>query len=262
MSFVIVVIAGVILFLIIYLNKESLQKFIVTSDSSVNIFREKDYNFLVVARYGENADPNILYSKRVRLVCYVGLFATIFFITDLGNVWSILKIIGAIVIMYKLPYISLKSYYKKYMQQVDQLLPYYLKGLEILCQNYTIPVALSRSIDEAPAIFRPGLKEMVAKIDAGDSSIQPYVDFALQYPVKDSLRMMRLLYRLSLGAQENKHEQLILFSKSVSSLQNKAREMKYASRLEWMERRTMIMLVVTGGGMLIVLVFSMIFMLA
>jgi len=101
---------------------------------------------------------------------------------------------------------------------------------------------------------------MVSKIDAGDSTIQPYMDFALRYPVKDSMRMMRLLYRLGLGAQENKHEQLLLFSRSVSSLQNKSREMRYKSRLDWMERRTMIMLVVTGGGMLLVLMFSMLFM--
>ena len=102
---------------------------------------------------------------------------------------------------------------------------------------------------------------MVAKIDAGDSSIQPYMDFALRYPVKDSMRMMRLLYRLGLGAQENKHQQLLLFAKSVSTLQNKARELRYRARLDSMERRTMIMLTVTGGGMLVILMFSMLFML-
>ena len=95
------------------------------------------------------------------------------------------------------------------MAQVDQMLPYYLKGLEILCQNYTVPVALSRSVDDAPEIFKPGLREMIAKIDAGDSTIQPYMDFAIKYPVKDSMRMMRLLYRLSLGSQENKYQQSI-----------------------------------------------------
>ena len=174
---------------------------------------------------------------------------------------NILKIIAGIIIIYKMPYISLKTSYKKYMAQVDQMLPYYLKGLEILCQNYTVPVALSRSVDDAPEIFKPGLREMIAKIDAGDSTIQPYMDFAIKYPVKDSMRMMRLLYRLSLGSQENKYQQLLLFSKLVSSLQNKAREIKYRSRLDWMEKRTMIMLVVTGGGMLLVLMFSMLFML-
>ena len=56
------------------------------------------------------------------------------------------------------------------------------------------------------------------------------MDFAKAYPVNDSMRMMRLLYRLSLGNQENKHEQLIMFSKRVSALQNKARETRYKER--------------------------------
>ena len=260
MKIEILIVLGILLFIVLYNNKKEFQKFIVGEDSALNFLREKDYNFYVLAKYGEKVDPNVLYSSRVRLTGYVAIALLVIFIMDLSAI-NILKIIGGTIIVYKLPYFNLKSSYKKYMSQVDQMLPYYLKGLEILCQNYTVPVALSRSIEDAPEIFKPGLREMVAKIDAGDSSIQPYMDFALKYPVKDSMRMMRLLYRLSLGAQENKYQQLLLFSKSVSSLQNKAREIKYATRLEWMERRTMIMLVVTGGGMLLVLMFSMLFML-
>ena len=146
------------------------------------------------------------------------------------------------------------------MVKIDQMLPYYLKGLEILCQNYTVPVALARSIEDAPEIFKPGLRNMVEKINSGDSSIQPYMDFALQYPVRDSMRMMRLLYRLGLGAQENKYQQLIMFSRSVSALQNKAREDKYKQRLSVMERKTMIMLVCTGGGTMVVMLVAMLFL--
>ena len=98
---------------------------------------------------------------------------------------------------------------------------------------------------------------MVNKIDEGDSSIQPYIDFASEYPVRDSMRMMRLLYRLGLGSAEDKHEQIMMFSKTVSSLQNKAREQKYKERLEAIEKRTMIMLFTTGGGALIILFLSM-----
>ena len=88
------------------------------------------------------------------------------------------------------------------------------------------------------------------------------MDFAKEYPVRDSMRMMRLLYRLGLGEQEKKHQQLVSFSKSVSSLQAKAREQKYQSRLDSMERRTMIMMVVTGGGSLILLLISMFIMMS
>ena len=136
----------------------------------------------------------------------------------------------------------------------------YLKSIEILAQHYTIPVAISKSIETAPEMFKEGLREMIKKIDAGDSSIDPYIAFAEEYPVRDSLRMMRLLYRLSIGAQENKHEQLITFSKTISNLQNKSREQKYKARLDKMEKKTMTMLVCTGFGTMLLLVISIFMM--
>ena len=124
-----------------------------------------------------------------------------------------------------------------------------------------MPVALARSIEDAPEVFKPGLEKLVKRIEEGDSSIDPYMDFALDYPVRDSMRMMRLLYRLGLGEQDKKHEQMLSFSKTVSSLQNKAREQRYKQRLDTMENQTMIMLVSTGGGALLLMLiaaFSMI----
>ena len=93
------------------------------------------------------------------------------------------------------------------MAQIDSMLPHYLKNLEILIQHYTVPVAIGKSMAEAPEIFKDGLQEMIDSINAGDDSIEPYMAFARKYPVRDSMRMMRLLYRLSLGRQERKQEQ-------------------------------------------------------
>lgn len=164
-------------------------------------------------------------------------------------------IIGFLV--FKMPYTQLQKYYKTNLYKIDQMLPYYLKSLEILVQHYTVPVAIRRSIETAPEIFKPGLETLVDKIEQGDSSVDPYMDFAKEYPVRDSMRMMRLLYRLGLGSQENKQEQLMMFSRTVSTLQNKAREQKYKDRLGKMESQTMMMLVCTGGGILLLLLISM-----
>jgi len=70
------------------------------------------------------------------------------------------------------------------------------------------------------------------------------------------MRMMRLLYRLSLGEQEKKHEQMLSFSKTVSALQLKAREQKYKARLYSMEQQTMKMLMFTGGSALIIMLIA------
>ena len=135
-------------------------------------------------------------------------------------------------------------------------MPHYLKGLEILIQHYTVPVAIGKSISDAPEIFRDGLVDMINKINAGDSTINPYMEFAQTYPVRDSMRMMRLLYRLSLGRQERKQEQLLTFSKTISNLQQKAREMRYKARLDKMESKTMSMLVSTGVCSMVLLVIA------
>ena len=98
---------------------------------------------------------------------------------------------------------------------------------------------------------------MINEINSGNDTIDPYMNFARKYPVRDSMRMMRLLYRLGIGSQERKQERLMMFSRTVSSLQNKARETKYKERLNHMESQTMIMLVVTGIGVMLVILISM-----
>lgn len=256
-----IIILILLTFGLFYTETVSSKRFFNTEDGYFLALKEKDYDFLLKAKYGEKIDCNKVFMSRMKNALYACL-ALLSMMLIAGNL-SFLNFILVLVLSYvifKSGYTNLKGYYKKHLAQIDLLLPYYLKNLEILCQNYTVPVALARSIDQAPEVFKGGLKEMIAKIDAGDSSIQPYMDFAIQYPVRDSMRMMRLLYRLGLGAQENKYKQLLIFSKSVSSLQNKAREVKYKQRLDTMEKKTMVMLVVTGGGTMAVLLLAMLMM--
>ena len=46
------------------------------------------------------------------------------------------------------------------------------------------------------------------------------------------------------------------FSKTISNLQQKARELKYKQRLEKMESKTMKMLITTGLGVMVLLIFA------
>jgi hypothetical protein len=238
-----------------YNKKINTNRFINDNIQHLQILKEDDYDFLVKARYGDTADPDILFSSRVKTAGTLVIVMICFFLYDLSFINFVLSfVVGYFV--FKSQYSKLKSYYKKHLHQINLQLPFFLKIMEILAQHYTIPVALSRSISSSPDIFKPGLRELVEKINAGDSSVDPYMIFARQYPVSDSVRMMRLLYRLGLGGQDEKHEQLIMFSRSVSSLQNKAREQRYKDRLRIMENKTMIMLAVTGGGVMMLLLLS------
>lgn len=252
----IVIVAVLIVGVLIYNKTIDKDRFIKDNAQYFDLLREDDYNFLVMAKYGDKVDSDVLFQKRV-ILGIVTIFVVMFVSM---NSLSLLNILLAVVIgflAFKYPYMGLKNYYKKHLHNIDVMLPYYLKGLEILIQHYTVPVAIGKSIEDAPDLFKPGLRNMIEKINAGDSTIQPYMDFANEYPVRDSMRMMRLLYRLGIGGQERKQERLLMFSKTVSNLQAKARETKYKERLDHMGNQTMIMLVVTGISVMFLIVISL-----
>ncbi|MBQ3306766.1 MAG: hypothetical protein IJG68_01075 [Bacilli bacterium] len=264
-----IIIAGAILmYVFIYNGTINKDKFYADNQKYLEALKEEDYQFLLYAKYGEDVDVDKLYSKRITMGVIAFLFVLAMTISRNNSVEIInaqfflnLVIAGLAGIgAFKLPYLQLKNYYKQHLQEIDILLPYYLKSLEILIQHYTVPVAVGKSIADAPDLFKPGLRRMIDRINSGDSSVDPYMEFANTYPVRDSMRMMRLLYRLGIGSQERKQERLMMFSKTVSSLQNKARETKYKERLNHMESQTMIMLVCTGIGVMLVILISMMMM--
>lgn len=252
----VIIVAVIIIGVLLYNHTIDKDKFIKDNSKYFDLLREDDYNFLVAAKYGDKADNNVLFQKRIN----IGVVTIFVFMFVQLNSLNLLNILLAVIIgflAFKYPYMQLKNYYKRHLHEIDVMLPYYLKGLEILIQHYTVPVAIGKSIPDAPDIFKPGLNDMIEKINAGDSSIQPYMDFANEYPVRDSMRMMRLLYRLGIGGQERKQERLLMFSKTVSNLQAKARETKYKERLDHMGNQTMIMLVVTGISVMMLILVSM-----
>ncbi len=264
----VIIVGAVILFILIYNNTIDKDKFFADNEKYLEVFREEDYTFLVYAKYGEEVDADQLYMKRITYAAIAFFIVLAFTISsadsaDLINSQFFLNLVLSAVIavvIFKVPYTQLKSYYKAHLHEIDIMLPYYLKSLEILIQHYTVPVAIGKSISDAPEIFKPGLRKMIDRINSGDASVDPYMEFANTYPVRDSMRMMRLLYRLGIGSQEKKQERLMMFSRTVSSLQNKARETKYKERLNHMESQTMVMLVVTGIGVMLIILISMMMM--
>ena len=264
----VLIVGAIIIFILIYNNTIDKDKFFADNQKYLEVFKEDDYQFLVYARYGEDVDVDQLYSKRITNSLVAFMIVLAFTIsgsnsTEVFNSQFFLNLVLAAFVafvVFKSSYTQLKSYYKKHLHDIDVMLPYYLKSLEILIQHYTVPVAIGKSIEDAPDIFKPGLRHMIDRINSGDSSVDPYMEFANTYPVRDSMRMMRLLYRLGIGSQERKQERLMMFSRTVSSLQNKARETKYKERLDHMESQTMIMLVVTGIGVMLVILISMMMM--
>jgi len=249
------VLAVIILFGLNYTGKISANRFVSDNEVYFRKLKESDWDFYVKAKYGDTVNPDFLFNSRVKKGLITIVIMLCFFISNLTYITVLFSVLAGYLV-FRMGYSDLKKYYKRHLSEIDAMLPHYLKGLEILIQHYTVPVALGKSIDDAPSIFKDGLQELINQINDGDDTIEPYMKFAKTYPVRDSMRMMRLLYRLSLGRQEHKQEQLLTFSKTISNLQQKAREQKYKNRLEKMEGKTMKMLITTGLGVMVLLVFA------
>ena len=255
------VVAIIVFYILSKSGRISISKLIADNEMYFRKLKESDYEFYVKAKYGDSVNADILFNKRLQNSLIIMLVVLCLVLKNMSYLYFIIILVVGFA-FFKLDYINLKGYYKKHLHEIDTMLPYYLKGLEILIQHYTVPVAIGKSLDDAPDIFKDGLKQLINRINAGDDTIEPYMDFARQYPVRDSMRMMRLLYRLSLGRQERKQEQLIAFSKTISNLQQKARETKYKNRLDKMESKTMSMLITTGVGVMVLLVISVLILMS
>ena len=255
MQWEIVIVGAIVLFVMNYTGRINTNKFLTDNSDYFRKLKEDDWDFLVKAKYGEGVNPDIVFTKRIKNAGIVLVVLLFLFISNFTYATFLVSLVIAF-ITFKMGYFSIKKYYKAHLNEIDSMLPHYLKSLEILIQHYTVPVAIGKSISDAPPIFREGLQEMINEINSGNDKIDPYMNFAKEYPVRDSMRMMRLLYRLSLGKQEHKQEQLLAFSKTISNLQQKARETRYKNRLDKMESKTMQMLITTGLGVMILLVFA------
>lgn len=255
----ILVVGVILIFVFNYVGAFSFNKFVEDNNVLFARLKEADYDFFLISKYGDKVDLNAKYQARVKtaiVVFVVGIIVVMTCFQSLNFAIKLVLVLAVTYIIFKDDYSKVKRYYNVHLHDINLKLPYYLKSLEILIQHYTVPVAITRSLDGAPEMFKPGLRELIAAIDSGDSTIEPYMEFARRYPVRDSMRMMRLLYRLSLGSQERKQEQLIVFSRTISNLQAKSRETKYKERLESMEKKTMTMLMATGAGVMVILVLS------
>ena len=251
----IVIVAVIIFGIMTYSGRLELNKLFADNEMLFRKLKEEDWDFLVRARYGDKVSPDVLFAKRVKNAFLVFLIAILLLLNKLSPLTFVIALMAGYA-MLKLDYLGYKSHYKRHLHEIDSMLPYYLKSLEILIQHYTVPVAIGKSMNDAPSIFKNGLQQMINQINAGDDTIEPYMQFARTYSVRDSMRMMRLLYRLSIGRQERKQEQLMTFSRTISNLQQKARETRYKERLEKMESMTMRMLITTGLGVMILLLVA------
>ena len=101
---------GVILiFLFSYIGAFSFTKFVEDNNAVLGKLKEDDYDFYVISKYGDKADPNERYQKRVKNAIIVFIIGLVFMITSAVNLNFAIKL----VIVFALTYLVFKDDYNK-----------------------------------------------------------------------------------------------------------------------------------------------------
>ena len=177
------IVAFIIIYIFIKSGKISISKLVADNEMYLRRLKESDYDFYVRAKYGDKVNADILFSKRIQNTLIVMLVVFCLLLKNMSYTYVIICLVVGFG-YFKLDYINLKNYYKRHLHEIDTMLPYYLKGLEILIQHYTVPVAIGKSLEDAPEIFKDGLKDLINEINAGNDTIEPYMDFARKYQLE------------------------------------------------------------------------------
>ena len=102
---------GVLILIVFIVNgRIDTNTFIKDNKKVFNLLKEDDYDFLVAAKYGDGADAEKLFEKRIRNGLVTLLLLIILFISRISFLNLIFALAGAYLV-FKSGYSNLKSYY-------------------------------------------------------------------------------------------------------------------------------------------------------
>ena len=196
----------------------------------INLVIEKDYEFIV--SHITDKKTTIVYQKRILNSLLIMLMYTGFNInTYTFNTFFVSVFIGLLV--YKIQYSLNKMTFNSKLKEAGKVFPLYLNNLSILVQDNPIPIAILKSTENAPVIFKKDLEILVKEIHEGEKKgVTPYVDFARKFDKVDGIyRTMRTLHNISITSN-NREVMITSLSKIANEKISMARKLKLDGTLD------------------------------
>lgn len=192
--------------------------------SLFSLIQERNFSFLVSSTTSKNIDKVI--TERFIYAFATFILGLSYFSTEITYRNLTISIVLSCCV-YKLFYLVLKNKYKKKLKIAQKIFPYYLNSLCILVQNNPIPLAVSKSIRDAPELFKDDLIILATDIHEGKKiGVKPYLEFADKYKqIPDLGRISRTLYNISITVS-NRDKILYALSKMANDKVNTARKLK------------------------------------
>ena len=189
----------------------------------MNLIIEDDLEY-----YGnkvKNKNLKQLFNERIMFTS-LSMFILLCFRTNI-----ILIFVLGIIIYYGYYYLLKNSYYV-IVKKTNDKFPYYLNNLAILIQQNAVPVAINKSIEHAPNVFKDELKVLVNEIHNDACSIQPYLTFAKKFEnIEDINRIMRTIYNLALKSS-NRDVMITSLSKITNEKLNTQIKLEFKNKLD------------------------------
>lgn len=218
----------IVLFIIWYLYFYQIEEIKNEFKIIINNIIEKDFEYysLIIKNksFNKSIKDRLIYS----LISFIFFNIILIKYQLLGFIISFILMI----LVYFLYYYLLKNEYHLLVKKTNDLFPYYLNNLAILVQQNAVPIALNKSIDLAPEVFKRDLQQLVYEIHNNNVNIDPYLNFSKKFESIDDInRVMRTLYNLAFKAN---NKEVIITSLSKITNEKLANQIKldYQSELD------------------------------
>ena len=113
---------------------------------------------------------------------------------------------------------------KKHLQEhIKACFPEWLMQLSLLMQSENVQVAIFKSYDNAPAILKPALKEMIGALRIDPNDKRAYMNFLSEFTLPEVRSTMKMLYSISEGKGGEARGQISEIIKRNQEMSDKAK---------------------------------------
>ncbi len=147
----------------------------------------------------------------------------------------IFAVMAVLVIFFiKSPALGKKEVRKQIQRMIEISYPEWLLQVSLYLATENVPVAMTKSYEEAPGIIKPALFKMLKELDADPASSEPYNNFLREFNAGGVEESMTALYSLAESEGGNIDDEFSNLISRNNELSNKAEKLKNEDKLYMM----------------------------
>lgn len=145
--------------------------------------------------------------------------------------------VAAVLIIFfvKSPALGKKEVKKQIQRMIEMYYPSWLLQVSLYLATENVPVAITKTYDDAPGIIKPALYKMLKELDDNPASADPYNNFLSEFDVKEVDESMTALYSLAQSEGGDIEDEFSNLINRNNELTNKAERLKNEDKLFMMQ---------------------------